>query len=252
MAIDSGMTPTKLIRPFVFKQFTVEQDRCTMQVGTDGVLLGAWAPVAGAKMILDIGTGTGLIAMMLAQRCAEGIIHAVEIDEEAFQQAKENMIQAPWHDRLQAHLGAIQDFSLPDSVAEGFDLIVSNPPFFSGGTFSFNQDRNSVRHTVKLPHNDLLRTVRRLLHTKGRFATILPLLEGLRFKELAESYHLYCTQTIEVQPKPSRSAERLLLVFAKEAPEQQGEAGSLILMQEDDKTRTAPYRALTEDFYLNP
>ncbi|MBX2873229.1 MAG: methyltransferase [Saprospiraceae bacterium] len=246
------MTPSKAIKPFVFKQFTVEQDRCTMQVGTDGVLLGAWAPIGAAKTVLDIGTGTGLIAIMLAQRCEEGLIHAVEIEEEAFQQAKENMGQAPWADRLMAHLGAIQDFELPKGIEEGFDLIVSNPPFFSGGTFSFNQDRNSVRHTVKLPHNDLLRAVRRLLNKGGRFATILPLLEGLRFKELAESYHLYCTQMIEVQPKPSRSAERLLLVFEKEAKAIPSHTSTLVLMQEDDIHRTEAYRSLTEAFYLNP
>lgn len=246
------MTPSKAIKPFVFKQFTVEQDRCTMQVGTDGVLLGAWAPIGTANTILDIGTGTGLIAIMMAQRCEAGLIHAVEIDEAAYQQAKENMEKAPWADRLHAHLGAIQDFELPEDIKEGFDLIVSNPPFFSGGTFSFNQDRNSVRHTVKLPHNDLLRAVRRLLHSRGRFATILPLLEGLRFRELAESYHLYCTQMIEVQPKPSRSAERLLLVFEKEAKAIPGHTSTLVLMQEDDIHRTEAYRSLTEAFYLNP
>ncbi len=246
------MTPSKAIKPFVFKQFTIEQDRCTMQVGTDGVLLGAWAPIGTAKTMLDIGTGTGVIAIMLAQRCEEGLIHAVEVEESAYQQAKENMERAPWAERLQAHLGAIQDFELPTGVADGFDLIVSNPPFFSGGTFSFNQDRNSVRHTVKLPHNDLLRAVRRLLNQSGRFATILPLLEGLRFRELAESYHLYCTQMIEVQPKPSRSAERLLLVFEKEAKAIPGHSSTLVLMQEDDLHRTEAYRSLTEAFYLNP
>lgn len=246
------MTPSKAIKPFVFKQFTVEQDRCTMQVGTDGVLLGAWAPIGTANTILDIGTGTGLIAIMMAQRCEAGHIQAVEIDEAAYAQAKENMEKSPWADRLLAHLGSIQDFELPHGIEEGFDLIVSNPPFFSGGTFSFNQDRNSVRHTVKLPHNDLLRAVRRLLHKQGRFATILPLLEGLRFRELAESYHLYCTQMIEVQPKPSRSAERLLLVFEKEAKAIPGHTSTLVLMQEDDIHRTEAYRSLTEAFYLNP
>ncbi|NET31931.1 MAG: hypothetical protein F6K19_08000 [Cyanothece sp. SIO1E1] len=109
-----------------------------------------------------------------------------------------------------------------------------------------------MRHTVKLPHNDLLRAVRRLLHSRGRFATILPLLEGLRFRELAESYHLYCTQMIEVQPKPFRSAERLLLVFEKEAKAIPGHTSTLVLMQEDDIHRTEAYRSLTEAFYLNP
>lgn len=245
------MTPSKTIKPFKFKEFTLEQDRCTMQVGTDGILLGAWAPVEGATSILDIGTGTGLIAIMLAQRSTTSQIHAVEVDEQACQQAAENMGRAPWSKRLWAHQGAIQDFGLPVEISSGFDLIVSNPPFFSGGTFSFNQDRNSVRHTVKLPHNDLLRSVRRLLHDQGRFATILPLIEGLRFQELAESYKLYCTQAIEVKPKPSRPAERLLMVFEKESAKPK-QVGSLVLMDEEGHTRTAAYRALTEAFYLKP
>ncbi len=201
------MGTAKVEKPFDFKQFRIEQDRCAMKVGTDGILLGAWAPTENVSTILDIGAGTGLIAIMLAQRTEQAIIHAVEVEEAAHHQAEHNIAACPWSERLLSFHNAIQDYDLPNAMPLGYDLIVSNPPFFSGGTFSFNQDRNSVRHTVKLPHSDLLRAVRRLLHENGKFCTILPLLEGLRFQELAESYNLYCTQQVEVKPRPSKPTE---------------------------------------------
>lgn len=244
------MGTTKAEKPFVFKQFSIQQDCCAMKVGTDGILLGAWAPTEDAETILDIGTGTGLIAIMLAQRTDKATIHAVEVEEAAYLEATHNSAACPWSDRLLAFHAAIQDFDLPTSITHGYDLIVSNPPFFSGGTFSFNQDRNSVRHTVKLPHSDLLRAVRRLLHEKGKFCTILPLIEGLRFQELAESYNLYCTRQVEVKPRPSKPTERLLLTFGKEKQPIKKEA--LVLQEEDSNLRMPAYKALTEAFYLNP
>ncbi len=244
------MGSTKEEKPFDFKQFRIEQDRCAMKVGTDGILLGAWAPTAQANTILDIGAGTGLIAIMLAQRTEQATIHAVEVEEAAHDQAGHNIAACPWSERLTAFHDAIQDYDLPTSIPEGYDLIVSNPPFFSGGTFSFNQDRNSVRHTVKLPHSDLLRAVRRLLHENGRFCTILPLLEGLRFQELAESYNLYCSQQVEVKPRPSKPTERLLLTFGKEKQTISKEV--LVLQEEDSHQRMPVYKSLTKAFYLNP
>jgi len=221
-----------------------------MKVGTDGILLGAWAPTTHSSTILDIGTGTGLIAIMLAQRTVRATIHAVEVEEAAYLEATHNIAACPWSERLLAFHAAIQDFDLPSSISQGYDLIVSNPPFFSGGTFSFNQDRNSVRHTVKLPHSDLLRAVRQLLNEKGKFCTILPLIEGLRFQELAESYKLYCTRQVEVKPRPSKPTARLLLTFGKEKQPIKKEV--LILQEEDSNLRMPAYKALTEAFYLNP
>ncbi len=244
------MGATKAEKPFDFKQFSIQQDCCAMKVGTDGILLGAWAPTEDAGTILDIGTGTGLIAIMLAQRRNQATIHAVEVEESAYSEATQNIAACPWSERLLAFHAAIQDFDLPTSIAQGYDLIVSNPPFFSGGTFSFNQDRNSVRHTVKLPHNDLLRAVRRLLHENGKFCTILPLIEGLRFQELAESYNLYCTRQVEVKPRPPKPTERLLLTFGKEKQLMKEE--SLVLQEEGSNLRMPAYKALTEAFYLNP
>jgi tRNA1Val (adenine37-N6)-methyltransferase len=235
------------IEPFQFKQFTIEQDKCLMKVGTDGVLLGAWADVSMATSILDIGTGTGLIAIMLAQRNATAQIHGVEIDEATCEQAKQNMKNAIWSTRLAAFPIAIQAFATTTSYT--YDHIVSNPPFFTGGTFSDNQDRNSVRHTVKLPHGDLLGTVRKLLQTNGKFSIILPYLEGLRFEELATTYNLHCTRKLEVHPKADKPIERLLLQFERTAKTQIVE--KLVIQKEGRNDWTDEYINLTKDFYLN-
>lgn len=236
----------KINEPFQFKQFSIAQDKCSMKVGTDGVLLGAWANVQGAKRILDIGAGTGLIAIMLGQRNAEAEIHAVEIDDSAVVQAQENMQNAPWANRLSVFHQSIQDFS--DTPTTPYDLIVSNPPFFSGGTFSFNQDRNSVRHTVKLPHGDMLRAVQKLLAKDGKFCVILPFVEGLRFQELAASFHFYCTRVTEVLPKSNKPVERLLMQFELESNTPQRE--QLIIQQEGPNEWTEAYQDLTRAFYL--
>lgn len=240
------MMTESTVAPFRFRQFEIQQDQCPMKVGTDGVLLGAWAEVKGAKHVLDIGTGTGLIAIMLGQRNEIARIDAVEIDESSCAQAAENMQHAPWSDRLKALPIGIQDFvKMTDKT---YDLIVSNPPFFSGGTFSDRQSRNEVRHTVKLPHGDLLSAVRNLLAMEGKFAVILPLIEGLRFVELAKKYNLFCTKKTEVFPKKDRPIERLLLQF--ERTEKPTQTDQLTLAIDDQRTKTKAYQALTEGFYL--
>lgn len=233
-------------KAFKFKEFTIQQDQCTMKVGTDGVLLGAWANVDGASNILDIGTGSGVIAVMMAQRAKEAKIKGIEVEDAAYLQAKENMELAPWSDRLEAVHESIQDFAR--TTREQFDLIVSNPPFFSGGTFSTNQDRNNVRHTIKLPNGDLLSAARNLLSKEGLFCVILPHLEGLRFVEIARTYNLYCTKMTEVFPKKDKPVERLLLQF--EHQEKEMLTDSLVIQKEARNDFTEEYIALTRDFYL--
>lgn len=235
-------------KPFQFKKFSIEQDRCTMKVGTDGMLLGAWSDIHAVDHALDIGTGTGLIAIMLAQRCPNAVIHAVEIDKDACSQATENMLRTPWASRLHAFNISIQDFSEKNKIQ--YDLIVSNPPFFSGGTFSSSQDKNSVRHTIKLPHGDLLSAVRSMLHENGKFCVILPHLEGLRFKEMAAGYHLYCTKITEVKPRTNKHIERLLLQFERK-PGKLAKDCLVILNEGDGNDWTDAYKKLTSDFYLN-
>ncbi len=242
------MQMTTDVKPFQFKQFAIAQDRCSMKVGTDGVLLGAWSDTTDAVNILDIGTGTGLIAIMLAQRANIATIHAVEIDEEAAEQAAENMKNAPWADHLTCFNTSIQDFA--KQSRQHYDLIVSNPPFFSGGTFSSSQDKTSVRHTVKLPHGDLLQAVRSLLAPHGKFCMILPQMEGLRFREMASNYGIFCSKIVEVRPKVNKPIERLLLQF--ELAQKQMEQFELVINESDEANDyTADYLKLTGEYYQN-
>ncbi|MEO1514256.1 MAG: methyltransferase [Bacteroidota bacterium] len=233
-------------KTFRFKQFTIAHDRCAMKVGTDGVLLGAWASVGKARRILDIGTGSGVIAIMLAQRQQGADVIGVEIDEQACEQAAANMAASPFADHLQAVLSPIQAYASQESTS--FDLIVSNPPFFSGGVLSIDQDRSSVRHTVKLPHGDLLRSVRGLLAQDGRFCVILPYLEGLRFVEMAHHYNIHCSRQTEVIPIEGKTANRLLLEFVKEPVESSQES---LCIRNNPEQFTEAYRSLTADFYLH-
>lgn len=242
----TNIMEVKIAKPFYFKQFTVHQDRCAMKIGTDGVLLGAWAEVSHAQQILDIGTGSGVIALMLAQRTETARLHAVEVDADAYQQAFENVQATPWADRVRVFHAPIQDFAQTSS--DQYDLIVSNPPFFSGGTFSASQDRNSVRHTIKLPHGDLLQAVRKLLSAEGSFCVVLPLIEGLRFSELAQDYHLFCTKMTEVRPKADKPVERLLMQFQRNPRPLLKD--SLVVQREERNDWTEAYIKLTGEFYL--
>jgi len=182
-----------------------------VELNIDGVLLGSWVDMDGVNRILDIGTGTGLIALMSAQRCANAKIDAVEISNDACAIADINFNASPWSNRINLHSQPIQDFDSNES----YDLIVCNPPFFTGGTLSSSEERNKVRHTVKLPNGDLIRAVRRLLSPDGAFSVVLPLIEGLRFKEMAESSGFYCRKMTEVKGHVDKDVERLLLTFRK-------------------------------------
>ncbi len=249
-------------KPFSFKQFNIHQDRCAMKVGTDGVLLGAWTDVKGAHSILDIGTGTGVIAIMLSQKTVHTeqdgsldktcLIHAVEIDDTAVEQARENMEESPFADRLTVFHDSIQNFS--KHQPHKYDLVVSNPPFFTGGTLSSTGDKTNVRHTVKMPHGDLLHATRALLDKNGRFCVILPLIEGLRFIEIAGTYGFYLTRRTDVRSKEDKGIERLLLQF--ELTNRTFSQDELIIENSrdvgeysDERDYTEGYKELTKDFY---
>ena len=232
---------------FRFKKFSLEQQECTMKIGTDGILLGAWVSIEGAKSILDVGTGTGLIAIMCAQRNDKANIHGVEIDEASYNLASQNASNAPWADRISMYHNSVQEFV--GSHAQKFDLIISNPPFFSGGTFSDKERRTSMRHTVKLSHGDLLRSVNNLLTLEGKFAVILPYIEGLRFVELAEQSKLYAERITKVFPRSDKRVERLLIEFVRTKPTGIKE-NTLIIRNENNEDVSQDFKALTKDFYL--
>lgn len=238
-----GSKRRKKDKQFHFKQFSVRHDRSGMKVGTDGVLLGAWANVAGAKTILDIGTGTGVIALMLAQRTDHAKIHAIEIHEDAFQDALENFNVSKWKDRLILHSGAIQQFTSD----EKFDLLISNPPYFLNSYKPPSLKRETARHTETLSFDELLTASEILLTARGKLNVILPYTEGQLFISLALQKGFSCTRKWSFKSRAHKPVERLLLEFSSvPLPCQEGE----ILLYDSGEEWSSAYRKLTGDFYL--
>lgn len=229
---------------FHFRQFTIHQDRCAMKVGTDGVLLGAWTHTGSAQRILDIGTGTGLIALMMAQK-SHATIDAIDVDGAAAEQAQENCAESPWAERLYVIHDSIQHFS--ETSTKKFDLIVSNPPYFMGAHPASDEARNVARHMDEhLSIEELVTCTTGLLNESGRFCIILPHLEGMRFIEYASRHGLYLSHLTRVKTKSGKTEKRLLMEF-KNHPCKNHE--DEILLQEDDGTYTAAYKKLTYEFY---
>ncbi len=229
---------------FQFRQFRVADDRCAMKVGTDGVLLGAWADAGNANRILDIGTGSGLIALMLAQRSeTTATIDAVEIGAEDTQQAKENITNSPWSEKITVHHSSIQDFSSPLK----YDLIVSNPPYFKNSLHSPSDKRTAARHTPTLSYEDLLTSATRLLAEQGKFAVVLPVKEGNAFITLAQFQGLYCSRQAAFFTKQDKPQERWLLEFVRQPAISKTEKITLF----DGQGWSNEYKKLVLDFYLH-
>ena len=246
---------------FRFKQFTVWHDRCAMKVGTDGVLLGAWCPVdsraSSSKSsksfksfkVLDAGTGSGLIALMLAQRIEGAQITAIDIDAGAVEQAKYNFGVSPWSDRLECHQQALQELE-----GEGlYDLIVSNPPYFQDSLKNPDSQRAMARHTDTLSYEELLKHSARLLTQEGIIALVLPIEAEQQIITLAQSLGLYPTHITHVYPKPGKAAKRLLIAlqaYPLPLPEGKGEKRSELTLESETAPRSEAYIELTKEFYL--
>ena len=173
-----------MTKPFLFKQFQIHQDRCAMKIGTDGVLLGAWTSLEHQPMsILDIGAGTGVVALMLAQRSHAETIDGIEIDEDAYEQCVENFEASDWADRLFCYHASLDEFVA--EIDDKYELIVSNPPFYSEIVPSGNESRDMARQNQSLPFEELLNSLVKLLAENGTFSTIIPFKEEARFLELA-------------------------------------------------------------------
>lgn len=227
---------------FRFKRFTVRQPNAAMKVGTDGVLLGAWVGVRDTdRRILDIGTGTGVIALMMAQRCEGARVTALEIDGPSAADARDNAAASPWSGRVEV---VECDAALYDTP-ERFDLIVSNPPYFVDSLLPPDKGRAAARHAASLPFGELVRTVVRLLAPGGRFALILPVEESRMFCEEARGA-LWPVRVTEVCSTPRSGVIRLLTEFRAE-PAAVAETSRLVI---DDGGFTPEYRELTKDFYL--
>lgn len=232
---------------FQFKQFKIVQDKCAMKVGTDGVLLGAWAPVHGVESILDVGSGTGLIALMLAQRVPDASITAVEIDKMACLQSMENIHQSPWSDRMEVVHDDFKQFSRRDMAP--FDLIVSNPPYFVDSKPSFVEARNMARHTIHLNHKELVEGAVRLLKPRGQLAIVLPTENYQLFSDLALRSGLFELRRLNVYPTPQKPASRILSLWSRYLAHP-CEMEEMVLEENGRHKYSAEYLALTRDFYL--
>ena len=230
---------------FKFKQFTIYHDKCAMKVGIDAVLLGSWSSVENCKTILDIGTGTGIISLMIAQRSTASI-DAIEIDYNAVIQAKENVSASPWHDRISVSHISLQEFTINNN--KKYDLIVSNPPYFNNSTKTPDNLRTAARHTDTLSHEELIQNATSLLNSNGKICLILPLDEGLECIKIATNNGLYNSKKVIVYPKTKAKAKRILLEFRLEkSPTIDSE---LTIESEIRHQYTNEFSTLVKSFYL--
>ena len=225
---------------FRFKQFAVEQDDVAMKVGTDGVLLGAWVDVGGAGCILDIGTGTGVIALQMAQRSGAQSIVGVDIDPVATARANSNFSLSPWSNRLVAYNMPVQQYE-----GEKFDLIVSNPPYFTDSLLCPDSRRTLARHTTELSLAELDSAVVRLLADGGRFALILPAEQMERYIALSA---LSVVRRCNVLSYPGGECKRVMAELQRGA--QAATDTQSIAIYTENREYSAQYRELTKDFYL--
>ncbi|MFT5215395.1 MAG: tRNA1Val (adenine37-N6)-methyltransferase [Glaciecola sp.] len=232
--------------PFKFKQFTIDQDRCAMKIGTDAVLLGAWTSVNQEPFsVLDIGAGSGVIALILTQRSNAELIDAIEIDDDAYEQCTENFENSSWNDRLFCYHTSLKEFT--EEIEDKYDLIVSNPPFYSDDYKSDNKQRDLARFEDALPFNHLLESVSNLLSKNGVFSVVLPFKEEEKFIALATKSKLLSNRILRVKGNPSSEIKRSLMQFS--FTECEVEIGELIIETERHQY-TQDYINLTKDFYL--
>ncbi len=230
---------------FRFKQFTVHQQHCAMKVGTDGTLLGAWAlATEGSCRIFDIGTGTGLIALMMAQRYPKAQVTAIDIDDVAVRQAKENVSASPFADRINVMKADVLTFK----EEEKYDSIVCNPPFFEDSLICPDPQRTEARHTVSLGYRQLMEATFRLLKDDGRFSLIIPFDCRERLESEAHLRGFFISRLCSVQTTPSKAPKRYMIEFTKH-PVYEIDTNNGIL-ESSPQIRSDWYRELTQEFYI--
>jgi tRNA1Val (adenine37-N6)-methyltransferase len=230
---------------FKFKQFIINQERSTFKVGTDGVLLGACADLTGGKRILDIGTGTGLIAIMAAQRSDAEIV-AIEPEEKSYREACENVKACKWNNRIKVVNVGFRDFFSGND--EQFDIIMTNPPYFRDSLKNPDEGKSAARHSDSLTSSDILEGTNRLLTTAGSLQLILPYTEGTLFIAEASSYGFYCNRIIKIKPVPTGEIIRLILKF--ERIKKPVHEKFLTIETGTRHSYTEEYKEITNDFYL--
>lgn len=229
---------------FQFKQFKVEDTNCAHKVGTDGTLLGAWVNLNDSATLLDVGTGSGLIALMLAQRSSPlAKIEAIEIAQADYEEAKKNILQSPWAEKIKVHHTSLQEFVSQKKI----DCIVSNPPYFINSSKPPTTSRATPRHTDTLSFKELICASKQLISPKGKLNVILPYTEGLHFIDLALQESFYTTRKWSFRTRKEKPIERLLLEFAfNPTNTEHGE----ILLYSSASEWSEEYKNLTRDFYL--
>jgi tRNA1Val (adenine37-N6)-methyltransferase len=230
---------------FRFKQFSIKHDRCAMKVGTDGVLLGALTDVHHASSILDIGTGSGVIAIMLAQRCGAKI-EGIEVDEASAVQARQNAASSPWHERITIKHKSFQEY-FPNNHKR-FDVVVCNPPFFPAHLKSPDHSRNVVRHDVSLNYPELITGVRQVMKPSGKWWLILPFTETARFLTIAKDEGFYLIHEHIIFPKAGKRPHRKIISLITENPGPS--ARSILTIRSTDNNYTEEYKKLTRPYYI--
>ena len=229
---------------FRFKQFTIQHQRSSMKVGTDAVLLGAWCELDGARRVLDVGTGCGVIALMVAQRTTEADIWAIDIDSASVDEARENFLHSPWSDRLQVRQ---EDFNnLAD--ADGFDLIVTNPPYYNEDVLPPDAVRSAARHTHSLSFDQLMRGAARLLKSDGSIALITPVEARDAVTSAATFAGLNLSRLTTVHSSEGKPPKRLLWQWRKQRCVIQRDT---LTLHQKGGIPTPQYRELCQDFYLH-
>jgi len=231
---------------FRFKHFTIKQGGAAFKVTTDSVILGAWTDLSEAVTVLDIGTGTGLLALMTAQR-SNSAITAIEPEKGSFEQAGQNISSSPWADRISLLNCSLQDYVA--TTSEKFDLIISNPPYFTGSLLNPDRGKAMARHTATLPAEALVEASLALLSDQGSLNLILPLEEGIRMTALAVKSGLHCNKKTFVKPMPHLAAKRILLSLGRTKSEYT--ESTLVVETEKRHSYSKEYIELTKEFYLD-
>lgn len=233
-------------KPFQFKEFSVNQDQCAMKIGTDSVLLGAWTTLKNNPFsVLDIGAGTGVLSLMVAQRSRAQNIEAIEIDADAYEQCSENFENSSWSDRLFCYHASLLEFV--EEVEDEFDLIVCNPPFYSEDYKTNNKARDLARFSDAMPFEHLIYAVANLLSVNGIFSVIIPFKEAENIVDLSSKIGLFLNRSLHIKGNPESDIKRSLLEFSFK--ENETETSELII-ENSRHQYTEDYINLTKDFYL--
>ncbi len=231
---------------FRLRQFTIIQERSAMKVGTDSILLGAWAEPGTAKNILDIGSGTGILSLMMAQR-TNAQITGIEIERKACEEAQYNISQSKWASQVSVINQPFQEFV--SKCSQVFDFIITNPPFFKNALPASTKQRAKARYQASLPFDDIARRSKKLMSPHGKLALILPVAEGEQFIELALKQGLHLIRLTKVKPNPIKPPHRYLMEFSiTKYPLKETQ---LTIEYKDHHKYTSEFKELTKGFYLN-